>query len=100
MIETSVPPEVAREIWNARDMRWVHFLLALVLALIAFTLGRIAESDHALSEARQLMAERQPHLIEEAKTVARRETMEWFEKTWACKGFDIDRACNLRERKP
>jgi hypothetical protein len=89
-----------RELCSARDERWVHGLLAFMFALAAFALGQILESDRAMTAARQLMAERQPHLQKDALEKAKGEVMEWFEASWVCRGFDVELECNLRERRP
>lgn len=85
--EASIPPEIARELWAARDMRWLHLFLALVLVLIAFALGRLVEHDRA-------------QIAEREAAVSQQKFMDQFEAAWPCRGFDINQECNLRERRP
>ena len=96
--------DAAREAYSARDWRWQAALYGIVFAFLAFQAGRIAETNQALSAARQLMADRQPHLEKAALEKAKGEVVNWFETAWPCVAWGPDVSidvldCVIRERR-
>lgn len=67
----------------------IALLLAVPFALVAFEGYRLLRDDFELELERRTQAE---------AGRAHKEVMRWFESTWTCKGFDLNRECNLRER--